>query len=592
MEYINFTKISVTDEIFKNRIDVISKVSIVHAIEKLYETPRIKNFLNAKKAIAGDSDAKFKGITFDDSDVYKVLEGASYILSQNYSEELDSEVDKIIQMIGDAQEEDGYIVTRHIIHPELRWVCMDAHELYNMGLLIEAGIAHYHATKKKTLLEIAIKAANNVCSNVELNNKWVPGHEEIEMALIKLYEFTGDERYLNQAEQFLFNRGRNFGIKNGDYSLSGEANGFDGTYSGYWDKEYYQDNRPVEYLSEVQGHAVRAMYLYTGMAMLSKYRDKNYLPALNDIWKNLMGKKAYVTGGIGSSRHNEGFTEEYDLPNLTAYCETCASVGMVYWNSEMYLESQNTKFLDVIDKEIKNGIICGLSADGTKFSYDNPLSSNGNFERSEWFETSCCPTQSLRFISSLPKYIYAIDEKNFYINLMISSNYTDGENKLKLEVNDKNITINTNMNCNLKIRIPEYYVICGSNHEFEFKNGFVEIKSTNKPIIIEIQKTIQFIHANENIQVNNNKVAVKFDGYIYCAEEYDNPGIEKLKLMPGLNYIVSNKTIRDVNFKSITALDNRGNVVVELIPYFLWNNRGKGKMDVWITNNKNNLYNI
>lgn len=587
MNSVNFNKVKIADEMFKKRIETVNTVTIRHAIQKLYDTPRIENFINAKKAINGEAHGEFVGITFDDTDLYKIIEGAGYILSEIDDQELDKMIDQLIVYINDAQEDDGYITTRHTINPSLKWTCQDAHELYNFGHLIEGAIAHFHGTSKRSFLNVAIKAADYLCNHFATENIWVPGHQEIELALIKLYELTNEEKYLNLAEHFLGNRGKCLGVANAEYSIFTK----DPIWLDYWDKPYHQDTTPLEFIYKVEGHAVRAMYMYSAMAMLSKYRKPEYLNSLNQVWSNLLSKKTYITGGIGSSVHNEGFTTDYDLPNLTAYCETCASVGMVYWNAEMFLHSGEVKYLDVIDREIRNGIICGLSEDGTKFNYDNPLESDGSFERKEWFDCSCCPTQTIRFTPSIAKYIYAQDSGEFYINLLISSEYSEQNRSLKLIKDINQILITHNLNEDIHIRVPNYLVIQGSNVDYELEGGFLKVSKEHKVIKILIGNGIKFIHANSNVVENANKVALQYDGYIYCIEEVDNQNLDTVQISNNLKYIIKETLIGSTKFKMIEARNDNGELVAKLVPYYLWNNRGKGKMKVWIPNNTSGLYN-
>ncbi|MFV0254647.1 MAG: glycoside hydrolase family 127 protein [Erysipelotrichaceae bacterium] len=588
MKNVNFNKVIVLDETFKNRIETVNGTTIRHAIKKLYDTPRIENFINANKAINGEPHGEFIGITFDDTDLYKIIEGAGYILSEIDDPELEEMIDKLIVYISNAQEDDGYITTRHTIDPSLKWICQDAHELYNFGHLIEGAIAHFHGTSKKSFLNIAIKAANYLCNHFTNENVWVPGHQEIELALIKLYELTEEEKYLYLAEQFLANRGKGLGVPNSKYSIFTE----NPIWLDYWDGPYHQDTMPLEYIYKVEGHAVRAMYMYSAMAMLSKYRNPEYLESLNRVWDNLLNKNAYITGGIGSSVHNEGFTTDYDLPNLTAYCETCASVGMVYWNSEMFLHSGETKYLDVIDREIRNGIICGLSEDGTKFNYDNPLESDGSFERKEWFDCSCCPTQTIRFTPSIAKYIYSQDNGKFYINLLISSEYNEQSRSLKLVKETNKMSITHNLNDDIYIRVPSYAVLQECSVPYELESGFVKISGQYKEVEILIGTGIRFIHSNANIVENANKVAVQYDGYIYCIEEVDNENFDKLSLNSELSYIIKSQLIGNTKCEAIEARNASGELVATLVPYYLWNNRGKGKMKVWIPNSIGGLYNL
>ncbi len=331
------------------------------------QTGRIRNFENAAL-----KQGTHSGIYFDDSDVYKALEGMAYSLQNNPDPVLEAKCDEWIAKFAAAQEKDGYINTYYTLTGlDKRWTEMDKHEMYCAGHMIEAGVAYYNVTGKRNLLDVCIKMADHMMTQFGPGKRdWVPGHEEIELALVKLYQATGEKKYLDFSEWLLDERGKGLGANNGEP----------------WDAAYHQDDKPVREMTGIAGHAVRAMYLYCGMADVAAYTgDQGYIDALNRLWDDVVLRNMYITGGIGQSAHNEGFTEDYSLPNLTAYCETCASVGMVYWNWRMNQFTGDSKYVDVMERSMYNGALAGISLNGDRFFYVNPLESLGDHHRKAWY---------------------------------------------------------------------------------------------------------------------------------------------------------------------------------------------------------------
>ena len=374
-----FTEVKMTDQFWRGRMETNRAVTIRHVFDKIEETGRIDNF-----AIAGGlKEGEQQGIyPFDDSDVFKTIEGASYALMVNSDPELEAYLDSVITIIGAAQEEDGYLYTvrtnkadrlRRWFGDE-RWEKLDgSHELYNAGHLFEAAAAHYQATGKRNLLDIAVKVADMVDRTFGPGKlRKPPGHQVIEMGLAKLYRVTGEQRYLDLAKFFLDMRGK---------PLDGrELRG-----------EYNQDHKPVLEQDEAVGHAVRAGYMYAGMADVAALsNDRSYVKAIDRLWGNVVGKKLYLTGGLGSRGGNEGFSGNYDLPNMSAYNETCASIANVYWNHRLFLLHGAAKYIDVMERTLYNALLSGISLQGKQFFYPNPLASVGQHERAEWFGCPCC----------------------------------------------------------------------------------------------------------------------------------------------------------------------------------------------------------
>ena len=448
-----FTSVKVTDSFWGQRLNASREVTIPLAFSKCEETGRYQNFVNA----AHPSDTiKVGGLAFDDTDVYKTIEGASYLLQTYPDKKLAKYIDSVLVIVAAAQEPDGYLYTSRTMNPKhphewagsKRWEKVEdlSHEFYNLGHMVEGAIAHYQATGKKNFLNIAIRYADCVCREIgtgEGQQIRVPGHQIAEMALAKLYLVTGDQKYLDQAKFFLDQRG----------------------YTSRTD-EYSQAHKPVVQQDEAVGHAVRAAYMYAGMADVAALTgDTAYIHAIDRIWDNIVGKKYYITGGIGATAAGEAFGKNYELPNMSAYCETCAAIGNVYVNYRLFLLHGESKYYDVLERTLYNGLISGVSLDGGGFFYPNPLESMGQHQRQPWFGCACCPSNICRFIPSLPGYIYAVKDKDVYVNLFMSntSDLKVGGKAVSIEQTTKypwngDITIGINKNSagpfNLKVRIP------------------------------------------------------------------------------------------------------------------------------------------
>ena len=415
IQEVPFTQVHIEDQFWSPRIETNRTVSIPSAFKECEKNGRFDNFALAAGMIQGEHQGDF---SFDDTDPYKVIEGASYSLAVKYDPKLDHYLDSVITIIAAAQEPDGYLttcVTNKCTRlsgwwGSSRWEKINSHELYNSGHLYEAAVAHYRATGKRTLLDVAIKNADLVCQVFGPNEgqKHVPsGHPIIEMALAKLYKVTGDEKYLNMAKYFVEETGR-------------------GT-DGHRLNAYSQDHKPILQQDEIVGHAVRAGYLYSGVADVAALtHDTAYFHALTRLWENLVSKKLFITGGMGSRPQGEGFGPNYELNNHTNYCETCASIANVYWNYRMFLATGEAKYMDVLERALYNGVISGVSLNGDKFFYDNPLESMGEHERQRWFGCACCPGNVTRFMASVSNYVYATQGNDIYVNL-----YIQGKSEMK-----------------------------------------------------------------------------------------------------------------------------------------------------------------
>ncbi|WP_343674859.1 beta-L-arabinofuranosidase domain-containing protein [Chitinophaga sp.] len=615
-----FTQVQVSDNFWAPKIRVNAEVTIPYTLEQCRKTGRIDNFRRAAHTIPGDSMTEY---TFDDTDLYKVIEGASYGLQVKKNPALEQYLDSLIAIIGAAQEKDGYLYTFrtvHASHPHpwigtKRWEMEEdlSHELYNAGHLYEAAVAHYQATGKKTLLNIAIKNANLLVSTFGYGKeeKW-PGHQIVETGLTKLYRVTGDTAYLHLAKFFL------------------DVRGPGSPYSG----EYNQSFTKVVDQHEAKGHAVRATYMYTGMADVAALTgDQQYLHAIDDIWNDVVDKKLYITGGIGATGNGEAFGQAYELPNMSAYAETCAAIANVYWNSRMFLLHGDAKYIDVLERTLYNGLLSGVSLSGDRFFYPNPLASMGQHQRSAWFGCACCISNMTRFLPSMPGYIYAQNQNNLYINL-----FAGNTANIKLPVSNVQITQATNYpwegqvdiavtpakaaNFALHIRIPEwakgspvpgnlYYdadsaslpklaiLLNGKPATYKMEKGYAVIVRTWKAgdkIRLDFPMSVQKILANDQVAADKKRFALERGPIMYCLEGPDNKDATVQNIVVDKNAVISavykpdmlnGVTVLQMNGSSSSRQLNSDQLItstqtVTAIPYYAWANRGPSEMAVWI----------
>ena len=543
---VDFTKVHFNDNFWAPRIETNRKVSIPTAFGKCEETGRLDNFAIAGNLKKGEHKGDFP---FDDTDVYKIIEGASYSLQVQYDAKLDRYVDSLIYLISAAQEIDGYLYTCRTNNAKKlmgwmgkeRWERLNSHELYNLGHLYEAAIAHYLATGKRTLLHVAIKSADLICQVFGPNpgQKRVPsGHPIVEMALVKLFRVTGDERYLNLAKFFLDETG---------YGRDGHRL-----------SEYSSDHKPIKDQDEIVGHAVRAGYLYSGVTDVAAITgSEEYRAAALRVWDNLVSKKLYITGGMGSRAQGEGFGPNYELPDHTSYCETCASIANVYWSYRMFLLTGNAKYMDVVERALYNGVISGVSLSGDRYFYDNPLASVGQHERAPWFGCACCPGNITRFMASVPGYTYAVKGDDVYVNL-----FAAGEANVKTASGELRITQVTNYPWDgdikikisgikgnggaLKIRVPGWaqnkpapgdlysfaddekekitLSVNGKEMPLNIKDGYAELNDAVKEgdeITLNLPMPVRKVTANEKAKYLNGKAALQRGPVVYCLEGID-----------------------------------------------------------------------
>jgi hypothetical protein len=629
---VNFTNVKLTDNFWLPRIKINHTATIPASFERCEATGRVRNF-----DMAAAREGKFCTIfPFDDTDIYKTIEGASFSMRLFPDKKMDAYVDSLIVKIAAAQEPDGYLYTARTIDPKNphswagneRWVKERelSHELYNSGHLYEAAYAHYYATGKKNLLNIALKNADLVCSVFGENKLHAaPGHQIVEMGLVKLYRITGKKEYLNTAKFFIEERGRykGYDAKNKDPFKNGA---------------YWQDHIPVVDQKEAVGHAVRAGYLYAGIADVAALTgDSAFLNAIDAIWNNMAQKKIYVQGGLGAVGSGERFGDNYELPNSTAYNETCAAISNVYWNHRMFLLHGDAKYIDILEKTLYNGLISGIGLDGKTFFYSNAMQVNRNFHhhslertRSGWFDCSCCPTNVARFIPSIPGYVYAQKGNSVYVNLFMQSEGSMDVNGQKVTITQQNnypwqgdlkfiIQTKKKNDFEMKIRIPGWargeamptdlysfkdslnsktaILVNGKSVEFVAEKGYSVLKRSWKNgdvIEVKLPMEIRKVASSENVRGNIGKLAVQRGPLMYCAEGIDNNGKTSNILLPvnssftyknepGLlnGVILLEASLPVVNIDESKNEINTAQQNVKLIPYFSWANRGKSEMNVW-----------
>ncbi len=618
---VNFTAVKVNPESFwGQRLDACRRVTVPLAFSKCESEGRYANFVKA----ANPSDAyKVEGFSFDDTDVYKTIEGASYLLQTYPDKARVAYIDSVLDIVARAQEPDGYLYTARTMNPKhphawaghKRWVKVEdlSHEFYNLGHMVEGAIAHYQATGSRKFLNIALRYADCVCTNIGPNEgqlQLVPGHQIAEMALAKLYTVTGEQKYLEQAKFFLDMRGK---TERRD------------TYS--------QAHQPVVEQDEAVGHAVRAGYMYTGMADVAALTgDSAYITAIGRIWNNIVSKKYYLTGGVGATSNGEAFGANYELPNLTAYCETCAAIAQVYLNYRLFLLHGESKYYDCLERTLYNGVISGMSIDGGKFFYPNPLESHGQHERQAWFGCACCPSNISRFMPSLPGYVYAVKDEAVYVNLFVAGTANldiERRGKLVLEQQtnypwDGSVTLQVQKAprnpLELRIRIPgwvknevvpsdlyrysdeekpTYTVqVNGETMKAELQNGYFCIARKwrrGDRVELTMDMPVRTVKAHDNVVADRGRVAVERGPLVYCAEWPDNDFNIRTVLM-NRRPIFGFTTVKGLPADGITALTTPAqslsynqegrlavrNVTLTLIPYYAWAHRGKGNMAVWL----------
>ena len=651
-----FTAVKIAPGTFwGDRIQAAREVTIPLAFSKCESEHRYKNFEMAAYTLQHPGHeglktkewdvAKFMGFSFDDTDVYKTIEGASYVLQTYPDKQLKAYIDSVLDVVGAAQEPDGYLYTARTINPEhphgwagkKRWEKEEvlSHELYNLGHMVDAACAHYQATGSTKFLDIAKRYADCVIKEVGPQAGQVcvvPGHQIAEMALARLYVITGEKKYLDEAKFLLDYRGK----------------------TGRKDV-YSQSDKPVVEQTEAWGHAVRAGYMYAGMAdVAALLGDSAYIKAIDTITENIIGRKYYLTGGVGARHEGESFGADYELPNLTAYNETCAAISMVYLFQRMFLLHGDAKYIDCLERTLYNGVISGMSVDGGKFFYPNPLSSDGKYlfnsdntkTRQPWFGCACCPSNLSRFIPSMPGYMYGVHGQNLYVNLFAANTAT-------IQVGGKNVTIEEQTNYpwdgdisirvaqtkakqfTMMIRIPGWVrgqvvpsdlysfsddilggyevKVNGQRVEGELQNGYLAISRNwkkNDVVSIHFDMPVRTVTAHRKVRDDRGRIAVERGPLVYCAEWADNQGVNphhvliarnpQFEVQPGYGIQNTEAGGATFNVTAITAqaqealLSHDGrlsakDVKLTLIPYYAWNHRGAGIMDVWLARSLSGL---
>jgi hypothetical protein len=628
-----FTQVALGPGLWHSRLATNGDVTVWYDFKKCEETGRIDNFAKAGKLLKGE----FRGIPFDDSDVFKVIEGASYTLAIQPDPKLEKYLDDLVAKIAAAQEPDGYLYSARTIDPKRhvdffgpqRWTRLEqSHELYNVGHLYEAAVAHHQATGKRSLLEVALKNAELIERTFgpgPSQRKDPPGHQEIEIGLVKLYRATGEKKYLTLARFFLDQRGR-AGAGADGRRLRGE---------------YQQDHKPVAQQQEAVGHAVRACYMYSGMADVAALTgDAEYLRAIDAIWENVVSRKMYLTGGVGSRGGGEAFGDDYELPNREAYNETCAAIAHALWNERMFLLHGDGKYIDGLERILYNGFLAGVGLSGDRFFYPNPLAADGrtafnhgSASRSPWFGVSCCPVNVVRFIPSVAGFAYATRGDAAYVNLFLpgKAKLRVGGRQVQIEQATRypwdgrvemKVTVDSPGEFSLLVRIPgwaqnrpvpsDLYSYLDAedwppaaklsvNGEplaaIGHARGYVNLRRTWKTgdtVVLELPMPVRRVAAHEKVEADRGRVALERGPIVYCLEGVDHGGHVADLLLPddaqlsaehrpdllGGVTVVSGTAKRGVfsDDGKLALKDER----ITAVPYFAWAHRGQGEMEVWI----------
>ena len=644
-----FTSVKISPNTFWGaRLKAAREVTVPLAFSKCESEHRYKNFEMAAYTLQHPGHeglntkewdvSKFMGFSFDDTDVYKTIEGASYILQTYPDKKMVAYIDSVLNVVGAAQEPDGYLYTARTINPKhphgwsgaTRWSKVErlSHELYNLGHMVDAACAHYQATGSTKFLNIAKRYADCVIKEVGPGagqHKVVPGHQIAEMALARLYTLTGEKKYLDEAKYFL------------------DARGTTSIHDAY-----SQSDKPILKQTEAWGHAVRAGYMYAGIADVAALtQDSDYIKTIDRIWSNIVSKKYYLTGGVGARHAGEAFGADYELPNMTAYNETCAAIAQVYLNERMFLLHGESKYIDCLERTLYNGVISGMSMDGGRFFYPNPLSSDGKYKfnadgnttRQPWFGCACCPSNLSRFIPSLPGYLYGVKDNNIYVNLFAGNTSTikvQGKDVVLEETTeypwngDIKIVVKKSgvKNANLLVRIPGWVrnqVVPSDIYKYsdaekpaysvtvngkaveadlDANKGYLPVQNIRKGDVIRIHfdMPVRTVVANKNVADDKGKVAVERGPLVYCAEAVDNsnePVLRAVMAKKPTFSLVDNYSIQNTETKGAPAFAVKAiktdaqileegangvsvkNDVLTLIPYYAWNHRGANQMNVW-----------
>ncbi len=600
MEKVRFDKVTLADQFWQPRLKTNREVTLAHNLKLCEETGRIDNFAKA----AGMMEGEYEGRFYNDSDVYKVLEGAAYILGTHPDPELETRIDKIIDKIAAAQQPDGYLNSYYTcVEPDQRWTDLKRmHELYCAGHMFEAAVAYHQATGKDKFLNVAKKFADHINHRFGPDKKLgYPGHEEIELALVKLFKETGEKRYLNLAKYFVDARSKEHDPK---------------------DKpQYFQIHKPVLEQKEVVGHAVRAMYLYAGTTDIANwFNHQGYLQTMETLWQDVACRKMAITGGVGARHHDEAFGNPYELPNDTCYNETCAGIGLALWNSRLLSLHADSRFANVIERVIYNHILGAVSLSGDKIFYVNPLTSDGTHLRQPWYTTACCPTNIIRFLPQVPSLVYSKNDTGLWVNLYAQSEAQIELKPTTLEINqttrypwDGKVFIalrpEKETTFDINLRIPGWCTKAGIKINGQPVNNAEKIKGyvcirrkwqKGDRIELTMPMEIKHIQAHPHADALRGKIALQRGPIVYCVEAADNNGKAfdlslprnaelKVRYQPDLLGGVVTIEGDALKYKQRdwknTLYQSAGQVEptkIKAIPYNVWGNREPGQMTVWI----------
>ncbi|MCI6465502.1 MAG: glycoside hydrolase family 127 protein [Faecalicatena sp.] len=634
---VNLQKIKITDEFWSKHVNLVKDAIIPYQWDAMNDripdaepSHCLENFAIA----AGRKEGEFYGAVFQDTDIAKWLEAVGFTLAANKDPELEKTADEVIDLIAEAQQEDGYLDTYFIVkEPERRWknLC-EGHELYTAGHMMEAAVAYYQGTGKKKFLEVVLKLADLLCDTFGTEEGKIhgyPGHQEVEIGLIKLYQVTGEQKYLNLAKYFIDARGigENYFLQ--EMSAPDYRNIFP-EFAGY-QPAYSQSDRPVREQEAAEGHAVRAVYMYSAMADLAyEYKDEELMESCERLWKNIVQKQMYITGGIGASGILERFTTDYDLPNDCNYAESCASIGLAMFGIRMANITKDASYIDTVERALYNTVLAGIALDGKSFFYVNPLevwpdncmdhTSKEHVKpvRQKWFGVACCPPNIARTLASLGQYIYSVGEKAVYVNLFVSN-----ETEIEIGREEVHVSMETKFpfdsricikvknvpaaGIKLALRIPAYaqsYQVCanGQQVEYQVEKGYAYLTLTEEiEVTVTFEAPAKFVRANPNVRADCGKTAIVKGPLVYCLEEADNgknlselfiPTDQKIEevrstLFGGIiQLVLKGKRMQETAWKEEELYAEHpvilSDVMLKAVPYAYWNNRGMGEMTVWV----------
>jgi DUF1680 family protein len=629
---VDIDEVDIEDEFWSPWVARNRNVTIEYQYDQLEAAGSLENF----RRVADGESGGFRGMWFQDSDAYKWLEAASFELAKSDDPDLRARVDEVIELVAGAQADDGYLNTYfQLVEPDQRWTNLHMlHELYCAGHLLEAAVAHHEATGEESLLSVATALADHIDDVFGDEVDGVPGHEEIELGLVKLYRVTDEDRYLDLASYFVDLRGHDDRlaweldhpdeIGGGEYdSDDWEGSIHDGSRTvflddeGAYDGSYAQAHAPVREQSTTEGHSVRAMYLYAAVTELVAERDDEELrAALDRLWENMTTKRMYITGGIGPEHEHEGFTEDYDLPNETAYAETCAAIGSIFWNQRMFELTNEPKYADLIERTLYNGFLAGIGLDGKHFFYVNPLASAGDHHRKGWFTCACCPPNAARLFSSLGQYLYSVNDGELYVNQYVGSDLATSVDGTAVELDQSSalpwkgtvsITVEADGPVPINLRIPSWcddatVTIDGETIDQD-GSGYarVEREWDGERIELSLAQETELKTAHPAVESDAGRVAVERGPLVYCAEAVDNDrplhqyevptgtGVNAehdADLLNGVTALRADAAVPSMDgwegslYRPADEMETEDDDI-ELVPYYAWDNREAGTMQVW-----------